>query len=171
MISSQPREWRVSPSAKIEYSPAIIYHYFEDKNALIHALMNMGYGGILRAISGISIADPLKKLEEMTRRYIKAALDMPDIYKTVLLSGQAQVLSHTSALFQGASEKRQAIGMLCECLRQIKDESTQTELTAQIIWTSTFGLIIRLILERDLPEEQKNALIERHIGLIKTAAI
>ena len=40
------------------------------------------------------------------------------------------------------------------------------ELTAQVIWASIFGLIIRLIIEKDLPDEQRQNLIEHHINIV-----
>lgn len=46
-----------------------------------------------------------------------------------------------------------------------KDDSC-IELTAQILWSSVFGLIIRLIIEKDSTEEQRHKLIEYHIDFI-----
>ncbi|MFD1906285.1 hypothetical protein ACFSQ7_23425 [Paenibacillus rhizoplanae] len=42
-------------------------------------------------------------------------------------------------------------------------EQRELELTAQIIWSAAFGLIMRLMVEGNLPDEQKEALINRHI--------
>lgn len=38
-------------------------------------------------------------------------------------------------------------------------EDDMVELTAQIIWASIFGLIIKLIIEIDISEEQRNKLL------------
>ena len=40
------------------------------------------------------------------------------------------------------------------------------ELTAQIIWTSTYGLISRLILEKNIPKKQKDRLIDHHFQIL-----
>lgn len=37
---------------------------------------------------------------------------------------------------------------------------------SQVIWSSVFGLIIRLIIEKDLTKEQRHKLIEYHIDLL-----
>jgi AcrR family transcriptional regulator len=162
-------------AARIEYSPAVIYHYFKDKDDIINNLMKKGYGDIVGVISSVQGGEPMQRLEEMTRKYIAKALEMPDIYRTVLLSGSPEVLAHTSALFKGAGENRQAIGILCRCLGEIRSDGEidgeAAELAAQIIWTSTFGLIIRLILEKELPQVQKDSLISQHIRMIKNAAV
>lgn len=47
-----------------------------------------------------------------------------------------------------------------------KFRALDLELTAQIIWTSTFGLLSRLLLEKDLPPDQKEALINHHFEII-----
>jgi AcrR family transcriptional regulator len=161
-------------ASRIDYSPAIIYHYFHDKGDIINVLMQRGYAGIVEAISSAQSSDPMQRLEEMTDKYISAALAMPDVYKTVLLNGSPDVLEHTSALFQGARESRQAINMLCRCLEDICAPVTHydvlIELTAQVIFTSTFGLIIRLIIEKELPTAQKEALVARHLKMIADTA-
>lgn len=159
-------------AARIEYSPAIIYHYFQDKDEIINLLMRDGYMKILRELSGVrtSPTDPEERLRELIRRYIDMALKMPDEYTAVLLNSAPSVTEHTSALFKGASQSRQALGMLSACVKDMHNgvaiSELEVELDSQIIWTSTFGLIIRLIIEKDLPEEQKENLIAHHIKFV-----
>lgn len=163
-------------ATKIEYSPAIIYHYFRDKEEIINILMEKGYKKIIDGLSSTELSDddPYERLEILLKKYIDMALNMPQEYMNILLNNSPNVLLHTSTLFKGAAEKKQALGILCQCLKDIfkdnKIDDSNAELTAQIIWTSTFGLIIRLIIEKNIPIEQKNLLIEHHIKLI-TAGI
>jgi AcrR family transcriptional regulator len=159
---------------RIEYSPAIIYHYFKDKGDIINNLMRQGYRDIVSVVSSAQSKEPGQRLEEMTRGYIAAALAMPEIYRAVLTSGSPEALSHTSALFSGARESRRAVDLLCRCLEDMagneKADGREVELTAQVIWTSTFGLVIRLILEKELPEAQREALITKHIKMVINTA-
>lgn len=162
-------------TARIRYSPAILYHYFRDKDEIIDCLMRRGYGNILSTIAPVREGEsPQDKLAGMVRRYIEAALKMPEMYRAVLSSNAPGVLAHTSSLFPGASKERRAIRALCDCICEIDPgrlpEDAQTELTAQVIWTSTYGLIIRLILEKEIPEVHRHALIERHIRMVLDAA-
>lgn len=155
----------------MDYSPAIIYHYFKDKDEIINKLMEENYKKIIVALSGISSKDikPEDKIQETTRKYIEIALQMPDAYMNIMLSKAPNILEHTSVLFNGAWGKRQAIEVLCKLIKAyykhaaISDD--EVELTAQLIWTSTFGLIIRLIMEK-VSEEQKDKLINHHIKVI-----
>jgi len=67
---------------------------------------------------------------------------------------------------------------LCENLergiKQGRYNPCDPELTAQILWTSTFGLIIKIMIEKDVSQEQAERLIERHFsilffGILKTS--
>ncbi len=158
----------------IDYSPAIIYHYFKDKDEIINKLMEENYKQIICALSSIYSMDeePAQKLKDTTRKYIEIALQMPDEYMNIMLSSSPNILEHTSVLLSGASVKRQAIGVLCkiikDCYKDVRISDAETELTAQLLWTSTFGLIIRLIIEK-VSEEQKDKLINHHLnGIINS---
>lgn len=157
---------------KIEYSPSIIYHYFKDKDDILHQLMKRGYQKILNALASAQDPEdePEQKFEKLLRNYINVALQMPDEYMTVQLNPSPAVLEHTSSLFKGASTKKPALGILFQCLKDIYKDKNLTddlvELTAQVIVTNSFGLIIRLIIEKDIiSEEQRTNLIEHFIKL------
>lgn len=157
-------------ASRIEYSPAIIYHYFQDKDEIINHLLKKGYGRIVEGLSSVpqSTEDPEKMLKELTLKVIEMALQIPEEYKIIQLSTSPNILEYTSSLFKGATKEKTALGILFQCLKSIyKDmEDDQIELTAQIIWTSTFGLIIKLIIEKDISVEQRNNLINHHIKCI-----
>lgn len=159
-------------AASIEYSPGIIYHYFHNKEEIINLLVKDGYDKMLDTLSSEEtyIDNPVKRLDHLLRAYINITLQMPEEYKTILLSSSDEVLQHTSTLFQGAASQRKALGMLAQCLKDIyknkRLDDNIIELTTQVIWTSVFGLIIRIIIEKNICEEQRNNLIEHHIKLV-----
>jgi hypothetical protein len=77
-------------------------------------------------------------------------------------------LEHTSTLFEGATASKPALEMFFKLLKNLhKDKNLGDnfiELTTQIIWTSLFGLIIKLIIEKDaITNEQREKLIEHHL--------
>lgn len=160
-------------ATRIEYSPAIIYHYFQDKADIINHLMQRGYQKIVNGLSSALSPgdDPGQTLEKLTRRYIEVALQMSDEYKTVQLNSSPGVLEFTSSLFKGASARKPALKILFQCLKDLYQDKAidddELELTAQIISTATFGLIIKLILEKDfISQEQRTKLIDHHIKCI-----
>lgn len=163
-------------ATKIDYSPAIIYHYFQDKDDLINYLMKESYQKIIGSLASVlaSASEPTQKMRDMARNYIDMAIQMSDEYMTIMLSQSPRILEHTSVLIEGASSKRPAIGLLCQCLKEtyLNIDDDLIELTAQAIWTATFGLIIRLIIEKDLiSDEQKEKLIEHHLKYITEGMI
>lgn len=158
-------------AAKIEYSPAIIYHYFENKEEIIEKLIAENYMEIVRALSVLQAADmpPAEKLRESAERFITLAVGMGDSYKSMMLNSSPAVLAKTSVLHKGAAAERAAVGMLCKALRELPSmadcDEPKIELTAQIVWSAAFGLAMRLIVER-VEDEQKQRLIRHAVDFI-----
>lgn len=159
---------------KIEYSPAIIYHYFKDKEEVIQYIMAESYKRIVKTLASLQNqeGEAATKLKSSLRKYIELALQMSEEYKTIMLNDSPSILQYTSVLFKGASKERQAIKILCDHLKENNLKSYDDdfiELTAQAVWSSVFGLIIRLLIERDIDEEQKHKLIDHTIEFIFNA--
>lgn len=158
----------------IEYSPAIIYHYFKNKEEIIEILIEENYHKILAALSSFNTSDktPEEKLRESSKSFIMLAVQMEDAYKSIMLNNSETVLTHTSVLQQGAAYERPVIAMLCRALRELPgfNEKTdnQVELTAQIIWSLAFGLSLRLIVEQ-VDDVQQQRLIEHTADFILSA--
>ncbi len=157
---------------EIDYSPAIVYHYFKDKDEIVATLVEEGYGRIIDTISKGKIegSNPLEQIKITFIKYINASLESPSEYKAFMLSENETILNKTSILRRGISKESPTIGALVRNIeRGIEDgliRPCDAELTAQIIWTSTFGLLMKLILEKNIEEEQKDRLIEEHFKLI-----
>lgn len=156
----------------IEYSPAIIYHYFKDKNEIVETLVEEGYRKILAAVASVKRNDvePEEEIKEVFINYIKAALESPEEYKAFMLNSDASVLKKTALLDRGISERSQSIQALCNTIRRGiaagRFAECDAELSAQIIWTSAFGLTIKLILEEKVEHEQVERLIEQHFNIL-----
>ena len=158
----------------IEYSPAIIYHYFKNKEEIVEILIEENYHKILAALSSFNTSDitPEEKLRESSKSFIMLAVQMEDAYKSIMLNNSETVLAHTSVLQRGAAYERPAIAMLCRALRELpgfnEKTDTQVELTAQIIWSLAFGLSLRLIVEQ-VDDVQQQRLIEHTADFILSA--
>ena len=155
---------------KIEYSPSTIYHYFLDKDEIVNNLMQNGYKKIAAAISSANVESysPEERLKQMARNYIEAALKMPDEYMAAQLNKSAQALNHTASLFKGASKEKPALTALYQCIKEInKDielDESEIEIKSQIIVVSALGLILKLIIEKDIGDDQKQKLIDYFCG-------
>ena len=152
----------------IEYSPAIIYHYFKDKNEIVETIVEDGYKRILNSLTVVDKNEkqPEKEIKEVFCNYIKAALDNKDEYMAIMLNDDPILKQRTVILQKGISKSSRTMGILSEAIKRGIDQGRfavcDVELTAQIMWTSAFGLIIKLMIEKDVPEEQINDLIETH---------
>lgn len=157
---------------KIEYSPGIIYHYFQDKAEIIASVVEEGYGRILKSLSEIpvDIENPEKSIEKGLRIYIELMLEAPQQFKAVLMNDIGAIQEKVNMLEEGISKERKSIQRLCRLvelgIEKEKFKKMDVELTAQIIWTSTHGLLSRLILEKNIPNQQKERLINHHFEIL-----
>lgn len=167
--------------SKIDYSPAIVYHYFKNKDEIINTLVAQGYRRILSSVMSVEkdAERPHLQIKQTMTNYIKAALTCPQEYKALMLKDDDTVLKITGMLSKGISAKSQTLGLLCDTIQQgiyigiFKDGDV--ELMAQILWTSMFGLTAKLIVEKNIPETQVDRLIEQlfeslYYGMMKKEA-
>lgn len=156
----------------IDYSPAIIYHYFKDKNEIVETLVGEGYQRILAAVKSVekNEEEPEKEIREAFNKYIRAALEFPEEYKAFMLNESPEVLNRTRILEKGIAEKSPTMRFLYEAIQRGIDKGRfspqDPELTAQVLWLASFGVIMRLIVEKDIGQDQIDRLIERYFDLV-----
>jgi AcrR family transcriptional regulator len=156
----------------IEYSPAIIYHYFKDKNEIVETLVGEGYSRILNSLSIVSKneKEPEKEIKEIFTSYIRSTMDNRDEYMAIMLNDDPAVLKNTVILEKGISNRSRTMQVLTEALQRGIEQGRfinfDVELTAQILWTAAFGLIIKLMMERNISEEHINSLIDHHFKVL-----
>ena len=156
----------------MDYSPGSIYHYFKNKEAIVEALVSHGYGRILASVASVPRCanQPEAEIKEIFTKYIRAALDAPEEYKAFLLNDKPSILAKTSLLAKGIMKQNQALQALGNAIRRGMEmgrfTSGDPELTAQVLWTAAFGLIIKIIVEGNIPLEQIDRLINRHFELV-----
>lgn len=160
-------------TTRIDYSPGIIYHYFKDKNALVDALLFEGYMKIVNEIGAVEQpvpADPALHLRLVMKRFVATALDQHVIYRLFLLSDSPEILKRTSVLQKGISETSPSMKRLTEQLRMGMEmgvfRTNDPELTAQVLWSAIFGLIMKLIIETEVPSAHQEALINAQLDLL-----
>ena len=71
---------------KIEYSPATIYLYFKDKDAILFDLHNEGFRKLFkRQRDNAKVKDPVKRLDALLKTYLESALDDPEYYDLMFM--------------------------------------------------------------------------------------
>lgn len=159
-------------ASRIEYSPGIIYHYFKDKNEIVASVVEGGYGRILKSISEVplDVESPENTIVNGLRAYIELMLETPQQFRAILMTDIESIQDKVNILEEGISKERKSIQSLCKLvelgIEKGKFRNLDVELTAQIIWTATHGLLSRLILEKNITKEQKERLINHHFEII-----
>ena len=70
----------------IEYSPATIYLYYKDKNELLFALHQEAFLKMMAELGQVVVVkEPFERLTEMGRKYIKYALENPEMYDLMFI--------------------------------------------------------------------------------------
>ncbi|MGE7616185.1 TetR/AcrR family transcriptional regulator [Paenibacillus sp. NPDC101420] len=164
---------------EIEYSPGIIYHYFQGKDEIVVRYLQQKYTDMVVGLQSVQRKvehelPPETLLRQSLEQWIRMTLTTSVEYRNVMLNDTPAVLSYTAVLFKGAGQERKAIGMLCQCLSRFESKEqhmeSSIELTAQVMWSAAFGLIMRLIVEKNLPEDQVEALISCYLDSMVSIA-
>jgi AcrR family transcriptional regulator len=75
-----------SIAQRIEYSVGTIYLYFKDKDELFHAMHEWAFDRLYKEFDALrSIENPLERLENISRVYIKFAFDNPELYDLMFI--------------------------------------------------------------------------------------
>jgi hypothetical protein len=111
---------------------------------------------------------PEEAMRTGIRSYMETVLQWPKEYKMVMLDTSPQILAYTSVL--SAKENSPALQTMISTLEQGIEMGVfapcDTQLTARAIWSSMFGLVIRLIIEGNVPPDQQSELINCQIEFI-----
>lgn len=135
------------------YTPGSIYQYFENKDVLIRELIKVGYGRIIAAINQDLEQDMMVE-EQIIQRftsYMRAALNMREYYKAVMLSEDPKIIEMTLVLRSVEPGESQAIKQLemaiGKGIESGEFEKGDPRSLAKILWTANYGLILRIIIE------------------------
>jgi len=138
--------WRAVTVRKIagiiEYSPPVIYEYFDSKEDLLLELVRMGYAGQLEAIekARASFEDPEEGLLEMTRAWCRFAFDSPDLYQAMYGLGGVS-FPVTELRKEGEKIAETMAEVLAQALAKNGKEANDVWEKVTIAWGSLHGLV------------------------------
>lgn len=143
---------------KIEYSPATIYLYFKDKDAILFDLHNEGFRKLFEwQRDRAKIKDPVKRLSELLQGYLSFALKEPEYYDLMfmLFTPLPRILK-TAEWRYGRRAFRMLSKTVAECQDMGHMTGVRTEAAALGLWGAVHGVASLLIRKRAsmLPENE-----------------
>lgn len=147
--------WRAVTIRKIasliEYSPPVIYEYFDSKEDLLLELVRTGYAGQLEAIEKArdTREDPEEALLEMSRAWCRFAFESPDLYQ--VMYGLGGVSFPVAQLREEGEKIAEVIGeVIEEILKGNGKEVEDVYGKVTLLWGTGHGLVALAMADRIL---------------------
>ena len=148
----------------IEYSPPVIYEYFDSKEDLLLELVRMGYAGQLAAIEKARDAagDPKEALLAMSHAWCRFAFDSPDLYQ--VMYGLGGVSTPTTELRKEGEKIAAAMAeTLTEVLTQNGKDTDDVWEKVTIAWGTLHGLVALALADRIPAGDETERLVDQAV--------
>lgn len=142
-------------AGKIGYSPGNIYYYFKDRDAIVNTLLSHIYKEMTASLNrAFHHETPEEAFSAMFYAYLENARQHPEEFKSIMLNSSDKVLTHTALFSVDAPRDRPAFQMLCQIIQRMNPHIPETRLLdcASLVWTATFGMILRILVEKRVPQ-------------------
>ena len=156
---------------RIHMTPGILYHYYENKEALLMEIVRNGYQEILQLIqkSDVKGKQPDEAIYTVFYAYIGGMLERRELYTMLMNAQYPGISSQTAMLYEGISKERSSIQSLCQQIERGKQQGLyvceHVELRAQCIWCGVYGLLDRIIKEK-VDGQQQERLIREQLHML-----
>lgn len=136
---------------EVEYSPATIYLYFADKDAILHELMEMGFGVMNEYMKdSFTERDPIKRIHSIGHAYIRFGLENKDWYE--LMFNSDKPMKHIEKCCEDWDQGMAMFAFLTqtckEALEQMEIQNVEEHILALHLWSSVHGLVNLYLTER-----------------------
>jgi AcrR family transcriptional regulator len=156
----------------IEYSPATIYLYFRNKEAIVHELRLMGFERLLEGQEGLVATTPAgKRLWLACQGYVHFAAANPRLYELMFVSNEGWPCEDEADCAMAKDPDSPPIrsllmfqDMVNACLTDA-DREAASATPVLAVWSAMHGLAMSLISQRlpMVPEEQQQQAINQII--------
>ncbi len=153
---------------RISYAPASLYYHFADRDAIIAGVLGRGARRIGAAISAAAQAErsAIGALRAAFRAYVSVATEKPAL--ALVVYSMKRPLS--TNLARGASSRNPNLAALAALIGRAREEGeisiADVDLAVRCVWTAAQGLVIRLALDQNAPESDRNELIDAYVDLV-----
>ncbi|RDY27081.1 TetR/AcrR family transcriptional regulator [Romboutsia weinsteinii] len=158
-------------ASKIDYSPAMIYNYFENKADIVSSIWQENAKKIISTMSTLKLdsIDEKENLKTIYRTYIHLILESPQEYRAIMLN---DIEGIDRVYFDFTDEEKESLRInntkifYDKCLKLGLLRPIDTERYAFFSWISINGLISNMILSSNNDKEFNKKLIEDYIDFI-----
>jgi len=131
---------------RIEYSPTAIYFHFKDKEALLAELCDCDFRAFAHGFTLIAqIPDPIERLKAAGAAYVQFGLTNPSHYRLMFMTPRTTDAAVSTISKGNPEEDAYAFlkGIVAELLAKgyFRDDLTDVDLVAQVIWSAMHGLV------------------------------
>lgn len=127
---------------RIEYSPATIYLYYKDKNAIILDLHMEGFTRMNKDLSVLfHVKDPMERLTAMGRAYVAFAMGNPDYYELMFIKkAPLEGLQKPEEWKSGALTFENLVDVVKECQAKGHFVGKEPIQLSFLIWSCVHGI-------------------------------
>lgn len=131
---------------RIDYSPTVIYQHFENKDALISAVVAEDFRALTRGLVETGgVADPVVRLVRAVEEYIEFALEHPRQYELTFMSPDLAKADEHAPMGADASRRVYAFLRITSdeaiATKRFRPEFQDGEEVAQMIWSAMHGAV------------------------------
>ena len=158
---------------RIEYSTTAIYVHFEDKAALLDALVTEDFARFASGLEAAArIVDPVARLGVLHDAYVSFAFQLPRHYQLLFMTPakEESTKQHPDGP-AGVDGYRVLLAAVTECIAQGRFRASLTDphQVAQVIWANVHGLVSLRISKPNFPWPDLDEQIDTHCGVICAA--
>jgi AcrR family transcriptional regulator len=134
-------------AARIDYTATALYSHFADKETLLRAVCDHDFRALRVAFERIAqIADPIERLRELGREYVRYALKYPNHYRLMFMTRQTKPDPALSEIERGNPDQDayaflRAVTADAIAAGRFCDDLQDADLLAQVVWSSVHGIV------------------------------
>jgi len=133
----------------VEYSTAIIYSHFADKQALLREICLADFAALAETFVHLAgVADPMDRIREIGLAYARFGLDHPNQYRLMFMTPHEPVLSKDDLQAVGKGNPDQdGYAFLRATVQEaiasgrLRKELTDADEVCQILWPAVHGMV------------------------------
>ena len=152
---------------RIGYSATTIYLHFEYKDALMAAVIDEGFGRFLRALRAVDTPDPLGRIADLGRAYVRFGLENR-VYYQLMFMQRADLLNLRSS--EGRPERAATFAVLLDAVRRALEAGALRPgdpLTySRVLWAAVHGVVALAVKLPDFDEATVDGMTERLLELL-----